>query len=138
MIKDGSKVAIDYTLTVDGQVVDSSKGRGPLEYESGAGQIIIGLEKALLGMKPGDKTTVEVEAKEAYGEVNKDAKRKVPKTSIQNAENLKVGDVVGASNGDQHFRAIISKIDEKEVELDFNHPLAGKKLTFEVAIVSVK
>lgn len=138
MIKDGSTVAIEYTLTVDGQVADTSKGRGPLEYKQGAGQIIVGLEKALSGLKQGDKKTVEVEAKEAYGEVNPEAKRKVPKTAIQNIEKLKIGDVVGASNGTQAFRAVISAIDDNEVELDFNHPLAGKKLTFEVEIVSVK
>jgi FKBP-type peptidyl-prolyl cis-trans isomerase 2 len=138
MIKDGSKVAIEYTLTVDGQVSDTSKGRGPLEYEQGSGQIIIGLEKALAGLKPGEKKEVDVESKEAYGEVNPDAKRSVPKSAIQNIDTLKVGDVVGAQSGGQAFRAIISKIGDNEVELDFNHPLAGKKLHFSVEVVSVK
>lgn len=138
MIKEGSKVAIDYTLTVDGQVADTSKGRGPLEYEQGAGQIIIGLEKALAGLKPGDKKSVDVEAVEAYGEVKAEAKRRVPKTAIQNIDTLKIGDVVGASSGGQSFRAVISAIDDKEVELDFNHPLAGKKLHFEVEVVTIK
>ncbi|MDR0646565.1 MAG: peptidylprolyl isomerase [Elusimicrobiota bacterium] len=138
MIKDGSKVAIDYVLTVDGEVADSSKGRSPLEYVAGTGQIIAGLEKALLGLKEGDKKSVLVAAKEAYGEVSPSARRTVPKTSIHNAENLKVGDIVGASSGGNSFRARISRIDDKEIELDFNHPLAGKQLHFEVEVVSVK
>ncbi len=138
MIKEGSKVAIDYTLTVDGKTADTSKGRGPLEYVQGAGHIITGLEKALLGLKPGDKKSVDVPAKEAYGEVNPDAKRKVPRSAIQNIENIKIGDVVGASNGEHSFRAVISAITPEEVELDFNHPLAGKDLHFDVEIISVK
>lgn len=138
MIKDGSKVAIHYTLTVDGKVEDTSSGRGPLEYTQGAGQIIKGLEKALEGLKAGDKKSVDIPAKDAYGEVIAEAKRRIPKTSVNDAAKLKVGDIVGASNGTQSFRAIVSAITENEVELDFNHPLAGKELHFDVEVVSVK
>ena len=137
-IKKDSKVAIHYTLTVEGQVADTSKNRGPLEYTQGAGQIIVGLEEALEGLKAGDKKSVDIEAKKAYGEVNPEAKRLVPKTAITNIETLKVGDLVGASANGHTFRARISKITDKEVELDFNHPLAGKTLHFDVEIVSVK
>ncbi len=136
-IKKDSKVAVHYTLTVDGQIADSSQGRGPLEYTQGAGQIIIGLEEALEGLKAGDKKSVDIEAKKAYGEVNPEAKRRVPKTAISNIDTLKVGDVVGASANGHTFRARISEITDKDVELDFNHPLAGKKLHFDVEIVSV-
>ena len=137
-IKKDSKVAIHYTLTVDGNLTDSSQGRGPLEYIQGAGQIIKGLEEALEGLKAGDKKSVDIEAKKAYGEVNPEAKRRVPKTAITNIETLKVGDMVGASANGHTFRAKISEITDTEVELDFNHPLAGKKLHFDVEIVSVK
>ncbi len=138
MIKAGSKVAIKYTLTVDGQVADTSEGRGPLEYQQGAGQIILGLEQALLGLKEGDKKSVDVKADLAYGPYKQEALRKIPVTSIENADKLKVGDVVGANSGGHSFKAVISKIENGEVELDFNHPLAGKDLHFEVEIVSVK
>jgi FKBP-type peptidyl-prolyl cis-trans isomerase 2 len=138
MIKDGSKVAIDYILLVDGAVADSSKGRGPLEYTQGSGQIITGLEKALSGLKAGDKKSVDIIAREAYGEVNPSARRAVPRLQIQNADKLRVGDVVGASSDGHHFRAVVSRIDDAEVELDFNHPLAGKNLHFDVEVVSVK
>ena len=133
-IKKDSKVAIHYTLTVEGKVEDTSKNRGPLEYTQGAGQIIIGLEKALEGLKAGDKKSVDIEAKEAYGEVKPEAKRRLPKTAITNIESMKVGDIVGASANGHTFRA---KITDTEVELDFNHPLAGKTLHFDVEVVSV-
>lgn len=138
MIKKDSKVAIDYTLTVDGKIADTSKGRAPLEYTQGAGQIIIGLERALEGKNEGEEISVDIPAKDAYGEVNKEAFRRMPKTAIQNIEQMKVGDLVGASANGHTFRAQISEITDKEVVLDFNHPLAGKTLHFDVKIVSVK
>lgn len=69
MIKEGSKVKFDYTLTVDGKVADTSAGRGPLEYTHGAGHIIPGLEEELTGMKVGDKKTVKVAPEKGYGKV---------------------------------------------------------------------
>ena len=138
MIKKDSKVAIDYTLTVDGKIADTSKGRAPLEYTQGAGQIIIGLERALEGKKEGEVISVDIPAKDAYGEINKEAFRRVPKTAIQNIEQMKVGDLVGASANGHTFRAQIAEITDTEVVLNFNHPLAGKELHFDVKVVSVK
>ena len=138
MIKKDSKVSIEYTLTVDGKIADTSKGRAPLEYTQGAGQIIIGLERALEGKKEGEEISVNIPAKDAYGEVNPQAMRRVPKTAIQNVEQMKVGDLVGASANGHSFRAKIADITDTEVVLDFNHPLAGKELHFDVKIVSVK
>lgn len=138
MIKKGDKVQFDYTLTVDGNIQDTSSGRGPLAYEHGAGHIIRGLEKELEGMKVGDKKTVHVTAAEGYGELNPEAFKKVPASAITNAQELKVGDRVGGSSPTgQHFHAVISKIENGEVELNFNHPLAGKELHFEVEIKKI-
>ncbi len=138
MIKKDSKVAIDYTLIVDGKVADTSKGRAPLEYTQGAGQIIVGLERVLEGKNAGDKISVDIPAKDAYGEINPEATRRVPKTAIRNIDTMKVGDLVGASANGHTFRARITEITDTEVVLDFNHPLAGKELHFDVEIVSVK
>lgn len=137
MIKDGSKVKFDYTLTVDGQVADTSAGRAPLEYTHGAGQIIKGLEEEMTGLKVGDKKTVTVKPEDGYGLVQQDAIRRVPKTAVNGAENLKVGDMVGASNAGHTFRAIVKEITDTEVVLDFNHPLAGKTLTFDVEVKEI-
>lgn len=137
MINKGAKVKFDYTLTVDGQVADTSAGRGPLEYTHGAGQIIIGLEEELEQMNVGDKKTVHIKAEKAYGPVLPEAIKRVPKTAINNADQLKVGDMVGASNAGHTFRAIVKEITDNEVVLDFNHPLAGKDLTFEVELKEI-
>ena len=137
MIKEGSKAKFDYTLTVDGKVADTSAGRGPLEYTHGAGMIIPGLEKELLSMKVRDKKTVTVKPEEGYGLVLQEAIKRVPKEAISNANELKVGDMVGASNGGHTFRAVVKEIGEKEITLDFNHPLAGKELVFDVEIKEI-
>ena len=137
MIQKGAKVKFDYTLTVDGKVQDSSAGRGPLEYTHGAGQIIIGLEEELATMNVGDKKTVKIAAEKAYGPILEEAIKRVPKTAINNADQLKVGDMVGASNGGHTFRAIVKEISDAEITLDFNHPLAGKELTFEVEVKEI-
>ena len=137
MIKKGAKVKFDYTLTVDGKVQDTSAGRGPLEYTQGSGQIMAGLEEVLEQMNIGDKKTVDIKAEKAYGPVLEEAIKRVPKEAIMNAEQLKVGDKVGASDAGHTFRAIVKEISDKEITLDFNHPLAGKTLHFDVEIVSV-
>ena len=137
MINKGAKVKFDYTLTVNGKVEDTSAGRGPLEYTHGAGQIIKGLEEELENMNIGEKKTVTIPAEKAYGPVLQEAIKRVPKTAINNAGQLKIGDMVGATNGPHTFRAIIKEISENEITLDFNHPLAGKELTFEVEIKEI-
>ena len=108
MIKEGSKVKFDYTLTVDGKVADTSAGRGPLEYTHGAGHIIPGLEEELLGMKVGDKKTVKVAPEKGYGKVLEEAIRRVPKEAIGGAENLKVGDM-GATPSARSSRKLRTK-----------------------------
>lgn len=70
--------------------------------------------------------------------MREDAIKRVPKEAISNAGDLKVGDMVGASNGEHTFRAIVKEIGDKEITLDFNHPLAGKELVFDVEIKEVK
>ena len=137
MIKEGSKVKFDYTLTVDGKVTDTSAGRGPLEYTHGSGQIIPGLEKELEGMKVGDKKSVTVSPEEGYGKVQEESIRRIPTSAVGGADNLKIGDMVGASNAGHTFRAIVKEITDTEVVLDFNHPLAGKTLHFDVEIKEI-
>ena len=138
-IKDGSKVSFDYTLTVEGKVADSSEGRTPLEYTQGQGQIIPGLEKALLGLKAGDKKTVKVSPEEGYGLIDPQALREVPKTSLPAELKLQVGMVLGMQGpSGRPLPVKVSQIKDDTVVLDLNHPLAGKELNFKVKIVSVE
>ena len=137
-ITNGSKVSIHYTLTVDGQKVDSSEGREPLEYTHGQGQIIPGLEAEIAGLKKGDKKTVEIPPEKAYGHVDPEAIQKVPKDKFAEPDKLQVGGVITGHAGDQEFQAIVAGIDEENVTIDMNHPLAGKTLHFEIEIANVE
>ena len=137
-IKDGSKVSINYRLTVDGVLVDSSDGGGPLTYTQGASDIIPGLESALAGLKAGDKKSVVVAPEEGYGEHDPKAMQKVSRATFQDVDQLEVGMLVSGKSGDEQFQAIVVEMSPTEVTLDFNHPLAGKTLHFEIEITKVE
>jgi FKBP-type peptidyl-prolyl cis-trans isomerase 2 len=137
MIKQGSQVKLHYTLTVDDQVVDSSRNREPLAYVHGQGQIVPGLEEQLEGMGAGDKKTATVAPEQAYGPRREDALHNVAKTAFQDSSNLKRGDIVSGQAEGQPFQATVTDVTEEGVTLDLNHPLAGKTLQFEVEIVEV-
>ena len=137
MIKKGSAVKIQYTLSVDGVILDSSPEGDPLSYVHGAGQIIPGLEDQLAGLKAGDKKEVTVSPENGYGPIDPNALQKVPKAAFDNAQTLKIGDIVSGQMGEQVFNAVVSQIGPEEITLDFNHPLAGKTLRFAVEVVEV-
>ena len=137
-IHDGSTVQIDYTLTVDGAVVDSSDGREPLKYVQGKGQIIPGLERQLAGLRVGDAGDFTVTPEDGYGSVNPKAFMEVKKDQLPKDVTPQVGMVLRGMGPDGNpFRARIHKIDQDAVTLDMNHPLAGKTLQFKVKVVGV-
>ncbi|MHC4321517.1 MAG: FKBP-type peptidyl-prolyl cis-trans isomerase, partial [Planctomycetota bacterium] len=135
----GKQVSIEYTLTLEDEtVVDSNVGAEPLTFIQGSHNIIPGLENSLDGMKIGDSKQVTVKPEDAYGPVNKDAVSEVEKDQIPQ-ESLKVGTVLQGQNPDG--RVIIARvveIKEDTVLLDYNHPLAGKTLNFDVKILAVQ
>lgn len=139
VIQEGAAVSFDYTLTDDrGQVVDTSKGKTPMQYVHGMGQIIPGLEKELAGMAVGGEKKVTIKPEEAYGPVDPGAFREVPKEQVP-AEALKVGTMLLAQGpGGQGVPVRVHEIKEKSVVMDFNHPLAGKTLSFDVKITDIK
>ncbi len=132
-------VTIDYTLTDnDGNVLDSSKGGDPLVYLHGANNIIPGLENALIGKVADDELKVDVQPADAYGERNDEMIQAVPNEMFGDAE-IKVGEHYHAAgpNGEQLSVTVI-KIDENEVVVDGNHPLAGVALNFDVKILDIR
>lgn len=137
-IKNGSKVSLRYKLTVDGKVVDSSEGRGPLLFEQGKGQVIQGLEDELIGLSIGDKKSITIPPEKAYGQHNQEGIKKVERAAFQNADELEVGGVVSGQAGASRFQATIIELTDKEVTIDLNHPLAGKTLNFDVEVVDVQ
>jgi len=135
----GKKVTLDYTLTVDNKEVETSVGKTPLSYVVGARNIIPGLEAQLNGMHMKEEKVVNVDPKDAYGEVDPKAFKEFPVSSLPKGMEPKVGMVLQATAPDgSKFPAIISKLDGDKVELNFNHPLAGKALTFKVKILNIE
>jgi peptidylprolyl isomerase len=129
---------LHYTLTVDDEVIDSSAEGNPMELKVGSGQVIPGFEDAIMGMKVGEKKSFSVEPEDGYGEVNPDAYQEVPLERMPEDLELEVGMVLYTQgpNG-QPIPARVDEIHEDVVIMDFNHPLAGKTLNFEVEIVSI-
>lgn len=131
-------ISFHYKLTdADGTVLDSSDGGEPLTFLEGVGQIIPGLESQLLAMKVGDKKSVTVPAKDAYGE--KDPSNVVEKPMEKMpAKNIKVGDLFRAGEGHHAPVVTATQVTGTHVTLDGNHPLAGKDLTFDVEIAAIR
>lgn len=136
MIGTGSRVAFEYTLSLaDGSVVQSNVGKEALSYTQGDKQILPALEDALSGMRVGDEKKLTLAAQDAYGEVKDDAFREVPLDSIpQDAQ--RVGALLSAPGYEGSIR--VDQIREETAVLDFNHPLAGEALTFDIRIISVE
>ncbi len=138
-IQAGSMVAFDYTLTDEsGKVIDTSKGKEPMHYVHGKGEIIPGLERELTGMTVGSEKKVTVKPEDAYGPVNPQAFQEVPKDKIP-PEALKVGAVLTATGPEgQRVPVRVHEIKDNTVVMDFNHPLAGKTLLFDIKITEIK
>ncbi len=138
-VADDVVVSIDYTLTVDGEVVDSTEGDEPLNFLQGHQNIIPGLERELTGMKIGDSKKVVVTPAEAYGEVDPDNIIDVPRDEFPEEIPLEPGTELEVKNADgEVLSATINEVNGDTVKLDFNHPLAGKELTFDVTIVDLR
>ncbi len=138
-VKDGLVVSMDYKLTVDGEVLDSSDDAGPLQFLAGYGNIIPGLENEMMGMKIGDSKNVTVQPADGYGEFEDDAFIDVPRTEFPADMELEEGMELHVTDEDgNHQAAYVAEFDDKTVKLDFNHPLAGAVLEFFVKVVSIR
>ncbi len=131
-------IAFHYILTdKDGKTIDASQKERPLIFMSATGQIIPGLENILIAMKKGDKKTVTIPAKEAYGERDNQLIYKVDRSKLPTPD-IKIGDMFEVGEGEQFSPVSIVGITGDEVTLDGNHPLAGQDLTFAVEIVEIR
>ncbi len=138
-IASGMKVKFDYTLTVDKEQVETTQGKQPLEYVHGKNMLIPGLEKELVGLTPGMAKTVIVKPEDGYGPVRPEALREFDKTKFPKDIVPQVGMVLEMQDPKGNpYPAMVKEIKDKVVVLDFNHPLAGKELKFDVKIVSVE
>ena len=133
-------VSMHYKLTDnDGKVLDSSEGAEPLTYLHGAGNIIPGLEKELVGKTEGDSHQVKVEPSEGYGDINPELIQTVDIAAFQGVESVEVGMAFQAQAPDGSVQHItIKNVEGEEVTIDANHPLAGVTLNFDVEIISIR
>lgn len=132
-------VAINYSLSVDGKVIDSSTEDEPLEFLQGHGNIISGLEREILGMKIGDSKEVIVSPAEGYGETKEDAYMEVPTNQFPENIPVEVGTEIQIENEEgEPAYARIEKNENNMATLNFNHPLAGKELRFAIKIIAIR
>lgn len=136
----GDTVTVHYTGTLDsGDVFDSSRGREPLEFQIGAGQVIPGFDRAVEGLEVGESREVRIEPDEAYGKPQDHLVIDVPPEQFPDDVEPAVGQQiqVQVAPGEQHV-ARIADVKDDAVRLDLNHPLAGESLTFDVELVSIR
>ncbi len=140
IIADGTIVAIDYTLKAeDGSLIDTSEGDEPLFYLHGSGQVVPGLEAALLGKSQGDKLSVTVKPEDGYGPRRNDRVLTVDRSTLPEGQEPEVGMQLEAQGRrGEHIVLWVTEVTEKEVTLDGNHPLAGHTLFFDVEVKSVR
>jgi peptidylprolyl isomerase len=137
MIKQGNTVKVHYTGRLeDNQVFDSSDGKQPIEFQVGSQQVIEGFETGVIGLNKGDKTTVTIPADKAYGEVRQDLIMSVPRTQVP--QDVTPGaQLQGMGQNGEPFNVTVTEVNESDVLLDANHPLAGKTLIFDLEVVDV-
>ena len=138
-VSNGIVVTMEYTLKVKGEVVDSSDEAEPIQFIQGSGQVLPALEHELYGLKVGDAKQVLLKAVDGYGEFDPEAYSDIPRAEFPPQIPLKPGIELQLKDQDgQNHYAVIRAVDENNVHLDFNHPLAGKELDFSVHIVALR
>lgn len=139
IVQDNLIVTLDYTLIIEDEILESTSDGKAIEFIQGFGQIIPGLENALYDMKIGEGKTVVIKPEEAYGEYDEDSIQIAKKEEFGEEIPLDVGNFLDLEDDEGDIlSAQIIEADEETITLDFNHPLAGKTLTFELTISGLR
>ena len=133
-------VGIEYEVKEVGteNIADSNKGQNPLEFIVGKDQVIPGLEKALVGMEEGESGDIMVKADDAYGQRNDEAVQTLPVDQFAGVDLVTGMTLYGQGENGQQTQVVVQSFDDKEVTIDFNHPMAGKDLMFSVKVLTVR
>lgn len=143
-VEQNKMVGVDYKLTVDGQIADQSRPGQPLEFIFGTGMLLPKFEEAILGKEIGESVAFTLEPKDGYGEIIAEAIVDLPKDIFmvdgKLAEDiLFVGSQVPMSDAQgNRMMGIVKEVGDTTVKMDFNHPMAGKTLNFDVEVISVR
>jgi len=133
-------IGIEYTLkdAKTGEHLDTNVGQAPLEFISGKGQIITGLENKLVNMSANEEADVLVEPKDAYGEYNDEAIQTLPKEQFAGIELVEGMSLYGTGEHGETVQVVVKSFNDNEVTIDYNHPMAGKTLMFSVSVLSLR
>jgi peptidylprolyl isomerase len=137
---EGDTVSVHYTGTLEnGETFDSSEGRDPIEFVLGAHMVIKGFEEAITGMKKGEKKSVKIAPKEAYGDQNPELRQEVPREALGDIK-PEVGMMLALNHpmAPQPIPVKIAAVSDATVTIDMNHPLAGETLNFNLELVDLK
>jgi len=138
-ISKGKVVSMHYALTdVTGEVLDSSEGQAPLDYLHGYGNIIAGLEKALEDKEAGEKLKAVIPPEDGYGIREEALVKNLPLSSFQSPDEVELGAQFQAETSEGPRLATVTKIEDKTVTVDLNHPLADQTLSFDIDVVDVR
>lgn len=136
--KQGDTVRVHYTGTLaDGEVFDSSRGRDPLEFTVGSGQVIAGFDEAVSGMSVGEERRVTIPSDRAYGSRREDLTVAVERSELPDGVEPAVGQQLEMREGSRRMVVRVAEITDEQVVLDANHPLAGQDLTFDLELVEI-
>jgi len=137
MVKKGQYVQVHYIGTLDdGTVFDNSQGREPLEFQVGSNNVISGFDNAVVGMAIDEEKNIRLSADEAYGQPREEMRREFPR-SVLGDQKVEVGEELWFSSPHGPVPGKVLSCDEEKLWMDFNHPLAGKNLTFQIKLVGV-
>jgi len=137
--KKSDKVKVHYTGKLEnGMVFDSSLDREPLEFEIGKGDIIQGFEEGVVGMNPGDSKTIEIPVEKAYGPRNEELAIEIQRNQFPDGIEPEVGQQLESEQEDgEVILFTVTSVTDSIVNLDANHPLAGRDLSFEIELVEI-
>jgi len=133
-------IGIEYSLkdANSGEQLDSNVGGAPLEFISGRGQIIPGLESKLIDMVENEQADVMVQPAEAYGEYNEEAMQTLPKEQFAGIELTEGMTLYGTGEQGETVQVTVKSFSDSDVTIDYNHPMAGKTLMFSVTVLSLR
>lgn len=134
-----TQVTLHFAIRLEnGDLVDSTEGKAPATFCVGDGNLLPGFEQALFGLKAGDKRSLPISPEQGFGQPNPQNVQVMPRSQFTDMP-LSEGLLIifqDAAKGE--LPGVVKALDEQQVSIDFNHPLAGKPLTFEVEIIEVK
>lgn len=133
------QVTLHFALKLEnGEVVDSTEGKAPATFTVGDGNLLPGFEVALYGFKAGDKRSLQIEPENAFGQPNPQNVQVMPRGQFQDMELSEGLLIIFNDAANAELPGVVKAFDEQQVTIDFNHPLAGKRLNFEVEIIEVR